>query len=132
MRSQVSWSDFGVGMSGSFECRHHSFGRRLRFVSYWSTPRSLIRSVALVGLPDQSEVNENLRGAPVPSWVIRTKFPVVTAHDTATTGISECPRRDSNPGTWLRRPMLYPLSYEGFMNSLPEDMPIFRSDAVNF
>ena len=24
-----------------------------------------------------------------------------------------CPRRDSNPGTWLRRPMLYPLSYEG-------------------
>ena len=24
-----------------------------------------------------------------------------------------CPRRDSNPRTWLRRPVLYPLSYGG-------------------
>ena len=31
-----------------------------------------------------------------------------------------CPRRGSNPGTWLRRPMLYPLSYEGVGHSLPE------------
>jgi hypothetical protein len=24
-----------------------------------------------------------------------------------------CPRQESNLRTWLRRPMLYPLSYEG-------------------
>jgi hypothetical protein len=33
--------------------------------------------------------------------------PQVNAH------IPRCPRRDSNPRTRLRRPMLYPLSYEG-------------------
>jgi hypothetical protein len=27
--------------------------------------------------------------------------------------IVECPRQESNLRTWLRRPMLYPLSYEG-------------------
>ncbi len=26
---------------------------------------------------------------------------------------AECPRRDSNPRPWLRRPVLYPLSYGG-------------------
>ena len=27
----------------------------------------------------------------------------------------EYPRRDSNPRTWLRRPVLYPLSYGGVL-----------------
>ena len=30
-----------------------------------------------------------------------------------------CPRQESNLRTWLRRPMLYPLSYEGGAFSLP-------------
>lgn len=38
----------------------------------------------------------------------------------APSGSLWCPRRDSNPGTWLRRPMLYPLSYEGGVSSLPD------------
>jgi hypothetical protein len=31
---------------------------------------------------------------------------------------SKCPRQESNLRTWLRRPMLYPLSYEGGAFSL--------------
>ena len=27
------------------------------------------------------------------------------------------PRRDSNSRTWFRKPMLYPLSYEGWINA---------------
>ena len=33
------------------------------------------------------------------------------------TTLVQRPRQDSNLGTWLRRPMLYPLSYEGGGNS---------------
>jgi hypothetical protein len=34
------------------------------------------------------------------------------------------PRRDSNAGPWLRRPVLYPLSYGGFGSIVPQS-PVF-------
>gem|GEM_PF-2798441 len=33
--------------------------------------------------------------------------------------IPKCPRQESNLRTWLRRPMLYPLSYGSVGTSLP-------------
>ncbi len=39
----------------------------------------------------------------------------------------KCPRRDSNPGTWLRRPMLYPLSYEGIKGISPFPFTLVNS-----
>ena len=44
----------------------------------------------------------------------------------------ECPRQESNLRTWLRRPMLYPLSYEGGVVSLPEKTFAPRVVRANF
>ena len=41
-----------------------------------------------------------------------------------------CPRQESNLRTWLRRPMLYPLSYEGGVLSLPDEF--FATLVVTF
>ena len=43
-----------------------------------------------------------------------------------------CPRQESNLRTWLRRPMLYPLSYEGVVPSLPERFLPSGGDARDF
>ena len=40
----------------------------------------------------------------------------------------QCPRQESNLRTWLRRPMLYPLSYEGSETMLPDHLKFLRVD----
>ena len=40
---------------------------------------------------------------------------------------SWCPRQESNLRTWLRRPMLYPLSYEGLLGFGPQTVSLSRT-----
>jgi hypothetical protein len=57
-------------------------------------------------LPVDTLAVPDLEHAPLEGFDLRETF-----------HISRCPRRDSNPRTRLRRPVLYPLSYGGRMCS---------------
>ncbi len=44
--------------------------------------------------------------------------------------LTRCPRQESNLRTWLRRPMLYPLSYEGLLGLCPSTLSVFATSKV--